>query len=193
MTRLHYFLLSASMMLVACSDEGSMEQMKPTQKESIVRSLPTQDRQFLLQPLESALDDVREITDNNPGLETTVGSRKEGEKSLTFSITRDGQDTAKIEASISASHSQERHLYYFDRAGEIYLLESKLIRLDDQGNRAEARAYRIYYEENLVQLSAYGKAAFDGMKLPEHWVTICPTQEEEAYLLNWLDKLVAPR
>lgn len=188
MTRSPYFILFGAMLLVACNEEAAMEQMRPTQKESIVRSLPTQDRQFLLQPLESALDDLREITDNNPGLETTEVSSEEGTGALTLSVTRDGEDTAKIEASIIGPHSQERHLYYFDRAGEMYLLESKLIRLDGQGNRLEARAYRIYYEENLVQLSAYGKAAFGGMKLPEHWVTICPTQEEEAYLLSRIGK-----
>lgn len=167
-------------LLAACGEQASMEDLRPRQEEQIIRNLPTTDREFLLQPLETALDDLRQVIENDPGLEEMV----ETADNRTLMLRMSGEDTAMMVLKLDLGYSMEKHLRFWDDDGELFMIETTIKRFDEQGNDVEKRAYRIYLEEGNVQLSAYGKVAFGDEPLPQNWVNNCPTQEELNYLLS---------
>jgi hypothetical protein len=149
------------------------------EKESIVRNLPVQDREYLLEPLEAALNDLRDIIEGDPSL---FASSYEVHDSTTTGNVRfklSGADTVLIDASLNKPGRKERFKRYWDEDGTLFIAELTIQHL---GSR-EVRVYRIYFEEGLEKISSYGRVAFDGKPLPEEWVTICPTAEEVDYLL----------
>ncbi len=176
--------LSVLAMLASCNENASMDDMRPKQEPSIVRSLPTQDRHYLLEPLEAALDDLREVVEYNPSLETAEETTQEEGMKVVSTYRLNGKDTVMIDHEVEHPFLRERHQRYYDERGEIFLLESNIVHLAADGSPVEKRVYRIYYEDGLVQLSAYGKVAYGENSLPKDWVTICPTKEEETYLLS---------
>ncbi|NQV51584.1 MAG: hypothetical protein HQ500_00285 [Flavobacteriales bacterium] len=171
-------------LLTSCNEDASMEEMRPKQEQSIVRNLPTQDRQYLLEPLEAALDDLREVVEYNPSFETVEETTHEEGKKVVSTYRLNGEDTVMVEHEMERPLLRERHQHYYDERGAIFLLEAKIVHLAADGAPIEKRVYRIYYEEGPVQLSAYGKVAYGENALPKDWVTICPTKEEETYLLS---------
>lgn len=154
------------------------------QKQAIIRNLPTQDRAYLLEPLEAALDDIRDIVDNDPGLFEsnraidTLGWKGE----LNFRLN--GADTVKVDLKIESDTKRERHWRYWDENGELFFMESTIKYLDDEGNPTDQRAYRLYFEENQAMISAYGRNSFLGKPLPNEWRTITPSPEELNYLMH---------
>lgn len=170
--------------LLGCNEEASVDHMKANEPDAIIRNLPTKDREFLLQPLEAALDDLREIAEYDPSLETVEEAFSGPGRAGTYTLRKNGQDTAMMVLEIETTSSREKHARYFDDQGDVFLLESTIVRLDNTGEPVEKRAYRIYFEEEEVQLSAYGKVACGDHPLSKNWVMICPTAEELEFLLD---------
>ena len=176
------FLLS--IMMIACDESASVEELKARKPEGILRNLPTQDREYLLEPLEGAFDDLREVAEYDPSLfESKYSIDTNGyEGEVRFKLR--GSDTALIDARIRTANTKEHHQQYWDDEGHLFLLESTIHYVDVNGSKTSSRAYRLYFEEGLQRLSAYGKVSFDGDPLPDDWVTICPTREEQQFLLS---------
>lgn len=170
--------LMASAFLVAC-DEPKDEMPK---RESIIRNLPTNDRAFLLEPLEAAWDDLREITDHDPGLfESSRDIDSAGfHGNLAFKLN--GADTVFVHLRIAGDFMTESLSAYWNDEGHLFLLEARISY--GQPRVGHQRAYRLYFDEYNALLSAYGKASFDGKTLPNEWRTICPTEDELDYLIN---------
>ena len=177
---MRYLSLLIVLIAIGCGEQASMEDLRPKQEEQIIRNLPTTDREFLLQPLETALDDLRKVIENDPGLDDV----EESEGGRTLLLRMSGTDTAMLELQLDLGHAKEKHLRFWDDDGELFMMESTIKRYDQNGDAVEKRAYRVYLEEGNAQLSAYGRVSYGDNTLPRNWVNVCPTEEELAYLLS---------
>jgi hypothetical protein len=175
-----WMLIVALAVLTACEEEK-----KPAAQESgIIRNLPTQDRDFLLEPLEAALDDLRKLADDNDALteETyaidTLGWK--GKKVLGLYE----EDTVRLYIEIQQPQKREYHWRYWDDESELYYMESTIQYLNPDGGVNDQVAYRLYLEEGGVLISSYGRKAFGGGDLPEAWRATEFSPEELTYLLR---------
>ncbi|MEX2597087.1 MAG: hypothetical protein WEC59_09195 [Salibacteraceae bacterium] len=169
-------------MMVACSGENTKKEQPSTQ--SMIRNVPTDDRAFLLKPLEAALDDVREITDKNSELfESEEQIDSSGRKSR-MQYALDEADTVKVVLEIERPGKVEKHWRYWDKDNVLYLMETRITYLNDKGEADDQRAYRVYLEANRGVISAYSKSAFEGKELSEEWRSTSLSPEELDYLLG---------
>lgn len=180
MRGLLYSLFFLGLVVFACGEETT----DSNEQQTIIRNLPVQDRDFLLEPLEGALDDLRSIAETDPRYETkTIRVDTLGWKGLK-KIRHNNNDTAMLDLQISQATKQERHLRYWDENHELYYLESTLIYLDSKGETMDQFAFKAYFEEGQVLISAYSRSAFAGEKLKGPWRTVAPMPETMQYLLH---------
>jgi hypothetical protein len=175
-----YLFVLAFLLTVACTEDAVVS----NDEETIIRNLPVQDRDFLLEPLEGALDDLRALAESDPRYETqtiridTLGWS--GQKK----IRSNNGDTAMIVLEIHQSTKREQHWRYWDENKELYYLESIITYLDSIGQPMDQFAYKAYFEEGQVLISAYSRTAFAGEKLKGPWRTIEPMPETMQYLMH---------
>jgi len=166
--------------LSACDEEPQ----KAQKEEAIIRNLPQQDRDFLLEPLEAALDDLRALADENEALSEesygvdTLGWR--GKKIVGLSDS----DTVRLYLEIAQAQKREFHWRYWDDESELYYMESTIQYLNPDGSIGDQMAYRLYLEEGGVLISSYGRKAFAGSELPDAWRAAEFSPEELNYLLQ---------
>ncbi|MDB4105017.1 hypothetical protein N9545_05770 [Salibacteraceae bacterium] len=170
-----------SISLVSCEPMGNGV---PQKQKQIIRNLPTEDRQYLLEPLEASLDDVRSIIENNQSLfESDYDIDSNGIKgNVRFKLS--GRDTSLIYAFLSDGFRRETHQRFLDDKGELFFDESEVLWLNQEGDVVDKRAYKLYFEEGKELISSYGKVVFNERDYPSNWVTIQPTKEEVKFVLR---------
>lgn len=155
----------------------------PQKQEKITRNLPTQDREFLLKPLEASMEDIRHIIENDQSLfESSYDFDSNGVSgNVRFKLS--GRDTLMIVATLIDGMKRETHQRFWDGRGELFILESETTWLSANHETQEKRAYKFYFEEGYSLISSYGKAAFDGADYSSSWSSIQLTAEEFRYIL----------
>ena len=171
--------------LVSCSEPAVEE---PKEEESIGDKLPTKNRDFFLEPLESALDDLKEIVDIDESYFSETDTWSEGEVTGSIFYKLNGNDTALAKLEISGrGNLKELHAWYYDKKGNLFYSEHEITNVDyDFEQGPSHRNYKFYFEDNGTHLSAYARMSFDGNPLPEEWTTVTMTEEEATYLKNRL-------
>ena len=167
--------------LVSCSDPMAEE---PKKQESIADKLPIKNRDFFLEPLESALDELKEMFDFDESYFSETDVWTQGEVSGKIFYKLNGNDTALAKLEIAGrGNLKEVHAWYYDKNGNLFYSEHEITNVDygfEQG--PSHRNYKFYFEDNGSQLSAYARMSFDGNPLPEEWTTVTMTDEEVSYL-----------
>jgi len=160
----------------------------PQKHEQIIRNLPTEDRQFLLKPLEASMDDIREIIENDQTLfESDYDVDTNGIMgNVRFKLS--GRDTSMIYGVLRLAHRTEDHQLFWDDKGELFLAETEVEWKNPSNGVEDKRAYKLYFEEGKELISSYGKVSFDGKPYAASWVSIQPTKEEIEFVLShdWL-------
>ena len=175
-----WIILLVLVIATACDEEKQAKEDEP----SILRNLPEQDRDFLLEPLEAALDDLRKLADENDALTEekhvvdTLGWK--GKKVVGL----DEGDTARLYLDIKQAQKREQHWRYWDKEGELYYMESTIQYLNPDGSTGDQVAYKLYLEEGGVLISSYGRKAFGVEELPDVWRAAEYSPEELTYLLR---------
>lgn len=112
---------------ISCEPQGNGI---PQKQEKITRNLPTQDREFLLKPLEASMDDIRHIIENDQSLfESSYDFDSNGVSgNVRFKLS--GRDTFLMYVTLSKISRMEKHQHFWDNKGELFLLESEALRLN---------------------------------------------------------------
>lgn len=172
-------ILGFCFILVACT-----ENQEPVEKESIVDKLPESNREYLLGPLESAMDDIKSIVDKDEAYFSESDTWNEGDVKGSIFYKLSGNDTALARLEISGKGNlKELHSWYYDKNGNLFYSEHEITNVDygfEQG--PSHRNYKFYFEDNGSLLSAYARTSFDGNPLPEEWTAVRMTNEETTYL-----------
>lgn len=171
--------------LGSCEPQGNGIPMK---HEKITRNLPTQDREYLLKPLEASMDDIRSIIENDQSLfESDYDVDTNGiTGNVRFKLS--GRDTVMIIARLNEGLKQEVHKRFWDDQGHLFLLESEIKWSSIDGQIMEKRAYKLYFEEQYSLISSYGKTAFNEADYPASWSSVQMTPEEFRHMLYRVTK-----
>ena len=174
-------VLCLALILCSCEPQGNGI---PVKHEKIIRNLPTQDREYLLKPLEASMDDIRSIIENDQSLfESDYDVDTNGIKgNVRFKLS--GRDTTMLHAVISRSNRTEIHHRFWDDKGDLFLAETEVIWLNSEGMETDKRTYKLYFEEEKELISSYGKVSFNGKPYQSSWVSIQPTKEEVGFVLS---------
>jgi len=174
-------LMVLSTTIISCEQAQEEEAFD---RQEVIENLGDDEHAYFLAPIETVLDDLREIADEDISLMET----KRTVDSLGFSgklITRKlGEDIQKMQLKWNNENTFENHQWYWDRHGVLYYVEAELLVKDRSGEPTSRRAYRFYFEENQNKISAYTRTSFDGAELPKSWSRFSPTMQEERFLLN---------
>ena len=167
--------------LASCEPQGNGI---PVKHEKIIRNLPTQDREYLLKPLEASMDDIRAIIENDQSLfESDYDVDTNGiNGNVRFKLS--GRDTSMIYAVLQLAHRTEVHQRFWDDKGELFLAETEVVWKNPNTGEEDKRAYKLYFEEGKELISSYGKVSFNGKPYSSSWVSIQPTKEEIGFVLS---------
>lgn len=166
----------------ACEGGGGVEDFKVKEEQGVLRNLPTSDREYLLEPLEAAFDDLREVIENDPALFDSERSIDSNGIKTVGKFRLNGSDTVMMDLRRHYDNKREKFLAFRDDSGALLLIEAHLVWTTEGGDPLDRRSFKFYFDEGEILLSAYGKTAFNGAALPVDWVTIMPTPEELAYI-----------
>lgn len=173
-------LLLGLTFITACEPE----QKEEIKEESVLDNLPISDRDLLLAPLESAYNDLKDIAENDPSLQSVSQEFDSAGVLISESYKlNEGDTVAKYQVTEQRTRVEKRS-WYWDDKGNMYHATARIKSMDEAGNVLEVRAYQFYFEDNGALLSGYGKTSYNGEKLPSVWTPVCLTTEEEAYLLR---------
>lgn len=164
--------------LVACQPQ----EKPPVPAGSISDNLPITDRDLLLKPLESALDDLREVILRDQSYFASSYTVENGHDRGEVKFKLDGPDTAMISASIQLPLGAEYHEVFKDEEGKTFFTFHRFEKNEGSVGVPSVREYKFYYEDSGIPLSVYARMEFDGRPLPETWTPVCLTAEEERYI-----------
>lgn len=168
--------------LSSCLDQPKEEE-QPVETP-IIDNLPINDRDLLLEPLESAYDDLKSAIEVDEGFFMGEDEASQGDVLYKTAYKLYGPDTMMVEVEISGkTNLSERHKWYFNQKGNLFYSFHEITNADfgfEEGPMH--RQHKFYFEDNGAQLSAYGRVSFDGAPLPEQWTPVCLTSEEEKHL-----------
>ena len=173
------FIFIGMVLLSACQPA---QEEKSQPEKTVLDNLPISDRDLLLAPLESAYDDLREIAEYDPNLTTSQADYDSLGFVISESVRLSGEDTVVKYQVVERPTRFEKRSWFWDDKGRMYFASARVKSMDEDGETIEVRDYKFYFEDNGALLSAYGKSAFDGAKLPSVWTPVCLTAEEESYL-----------
>lgn len=187
-----YFILLT--ILTSCLEE------RPAQPEqnAIIDNLPINDRELLLGPLESALDDLKKSIEQSESYfassEEWTGENYSGK--LDFKL--DGSDTVMVHLNMTSVEGKlEEHDWFYDKDGHLYYSEHFFKNPSfGLGQSPNERHYKFYFEEHQVLISSYARMAFDGKAATEDWTPTCLTKEEELFIqgrLGFVRKKLRPK
>ena len=183
------FLILAAIagITTGCLEQG--ENIEPATQNQILVNLPINDRDLLLAPLESALDDVKAAIATDDSYFEGTADWKEGSVSGLMTFKLDGPDTMMVRIEITGnSNLMERHRWFYDQDRRLFFSEHEITNADFGFEKGPMhRNYKFYFEDNGEKLSTYAKISFDGAPLPEFWTPVCLTPEEENHLQNRLN------
>lgn len=168
---------------------GCEQAAPPPGENKIVDNLPLSDRDLLLEPLESALEDLRESILRDESFFSSSYSIDTGDISASVHFKLDGADTMMVSAEANTGTRREYHEQFFDDRGYVFYSFHKFEHTQ-QGVDAHIplKEYRVYYEDKGVQLSVYERLALEGEKAGE-WTPVCLTAEEEKFIHGRLGHL----
>lgn len=179
MKKARLLLFGLCIAIAACTEKD-----EPVVQDSILDKLPEKNRDYLLGPLERAMDDIKAIIDMDESYFSETDSWTEGDVNGSIFFKLNGGDTALARLEISGrGNLQEVHSWYYDKKGNLFYSEHEITNVDygfEQG--PSHRNYKFYFEDNGNLLSVYAKTSFDGNPLPEEWSAVRLTKEEIAYL-----------
>lgn len=179
-------IIAAVLLLaVAACQTPVGEEKTATQNQpgDLRENLPIADRDLLLEPLESALDDVREVVmmDESNVDQVSLSSAEGAQGTLKYKL--EGTDTVLFIADLQQGALQEHHEWFRDHAGNIFFSAHRFDHLNAAvGQEAHTREYKFYFEDNGSKLSTYARMSYDNEPLPTVWTPVCLTREEELFL-----------
>ncbi|GAB4383703.1 MAG: hypothetical protein Kow0075_15840 [Salibacteraceae bacterium] len=156
------------------------------QHPPIIEKIPLSDRDLLLEPLESSIDDVVEAIKADGSYFRSGGDFDQG--SMSFALS--GPDTVMIELSFNPGEGySEEHGWYYGKRSELIFSRHKIT----WQHGAEycfpvVEEYKFYYEgypENL--LSSYARVTTVAGEEPAEWTPVCLTAERERLLVQRID------
>lgn len=167
--------------IVSCTDPVAEEAKV---EESITDKLPIKNRNFFLEPLESALDDLKDMVIMDESYFSETDTWTEGDVIGSIFYKLNGSDTALAKLEIAGKGNlKEVHTWHYDKEGKLFYSEHEITNVDYGFEHGPShRNYKFYFEDNGSQLSSYARMSFDGDPLPEEWTTVTMTDEETAYL-----------
>jgi len=152
-------------------------------------NLPIADRDLLLKPLESALDDLREvILQDESYFASSYDFEKDGiEAEVRFKL--DGGDTVMVSSACTGNGIREYHEQFNDEQGKAFYALHRFEYLPAGVDaKASLREYKFYFEDNGAELSVYARMAFGENKAGE-WTPVCLTAEEEQFIRGRLNHI----
>ena len=174
-------IIAGLMLMLACSEQ----QINPEPQSIIRDNLPIADRDLLLSPLETSMDDLAEITLEDPNLVILHDQLEKGQNQLSVNIYLSGPDTQAIVAELSSSqNSKERHEHFYNRQHKVFKSIHRFINAAAIEPESKFREFKFYFEDSGAQLSAYSKVNFNDTKAPDVWTPVCLTREEESFLAH---------
>lgn len=180
------------LLIIAFLGCAESEQPAP-QAADLIENLPIADRDLLLEPLESALDDVREAIKTDPSIPEQVQSIEFGSAKGEVTLKINGSDTVMFEARLRDGERSEEHIWFWDQGQKLFYSSHRFdgaqIGVGPDNISKQTREYRFYYEESGAKLSSYSRIATGKKALPEVWTPVCLTREEESLLSERLSLL----
>lgn len=166
------------------------EPAEPAKEDTrIVDNLPIPDRDLLLEPLESALEDLRESILQDESHFSSSYAVNTGNVSATVRFKLDGADTLMVSVEAGAGTLREYHEQFFDDGGYVFYSFHRFEQtVQGVDARIPLKEYKFYFEDKGVQLSAYARVASEGGDTGE-WTPVCLTPEEEKFIRGRLDHL----
>lgn len=184
LTHLSVFFLLAT--IVGCTEPA--EEQKTPEDSSIADKLPTKNRDFYLEPLENAFDDLKAMIDIDESYFSEKDTWTQGDVKASIFYKLNGNDTALAKLEIQGKGNlKEVHSWYYDKDGHLFYSEHEITNVDygfEQG--PSHRNYKLYFEEKGPLLSVYARTSFDGIPLPQEWTPVKITDEETHYLRSRL-------
>ena len=171
----------------ACVEPVNTEQKESeagAKSEALIDNLPISDRDLLLEPLESALDDLRKGIEDSEVYFASEREINHDGYSGTMRYKLDGADTVMVDFEWSnGTGSTERNRYFFDKKGQLFYSEHKVVdALGLSGVKTSSWELKFYYDGETL-LSSYGRQGFNE-KPNEEWTPVCLTSEEENFWLS---------
>lgn len=186
--RTHILLLAMGVALSGCLEpieQSDGEAASPKEPSPIIDNLPVSDRDLLLAPLESALDDLRKGIDNNPGYFASERPiAVEGfEGVLAFKL--DGPDTVMLSMVLTNTDgASEQNAYYFDKSGRLFYSEHSAENyFTAPAVESSTYALKMYHDDGGSLLSSYARWSADAEEV-EDWTPVCLTAAQERFWLS---------
>jgi hypothetical protein len=173
--------------ITGCLEKG--DNIEPAPQNQLLDNLPINDRDLLLAPLESALDDVKAAIQSDDSYFEGAADWNEGNVKGQMTFKLDGPDTIMVQVEILGNANVvERHSWFYDQKHRLFFSGHEITNADFGFEHGPMhRNYKFYFEDNGEKLSTYAKISFDGAPLPEIWTPVCLTREEESHLQGRLN------
>lgn len=181
-----FYIVVLALLCQGCLENRNSETEE--KRPSINENIPLNEREMLMGPIESALDDLKDVLLQDESFFNPYDEWSNNGIKGSINAKLDGKDTVLLILSMAnAKGVKEQHEWFYDKEHFVFYSEHQFtneqIGVDGQHS---AKAYKFYFEDKQVLLSVYGKHAFDSRELSESWTPICPTTEEVTYLQSRL-------
>ncbi|GEM_PF-3836728 len=188
----HLLPLFTFILLLSCGQNP--EQETASKPDGLRDRIPETERELLLIPLESALDDLRASVESNEIAFSSSEEMTSGDVTATFEFKLDGKDTIMLRASLKQNGDTEEHEWFFDQQKRLFYSHHEFMSANGGISLGQVHeAFKFYYEENGNTLSSYGKYSNEGT-LPEQWTPVCLSAGKEGMLrgrMNAIRELAA--
>lgn len=187
------FLTIAILALASCDLAGPSTprtETPPPPSQNLIENLPIADRDLLLEPLERALDDVRDAIKTDPSIPEQTKLFQAGSVRGEATIKGNDNDTVMFDVQLQDGERKEQHSWFWDQDQKLFYSAHRfggiLVGVGPDSISGQTREYRFYYEESGAKLSSYARIAAGGQLLPNVWTPVCLTREEEGLLSDRL-------
>lgn len=164
--------IASVLLLAGCGDSATTEEAKPEEKRSLKDRLEETDRDFLLQPLEAALDDIAAATEYDPRFIKSTMAISLGEATGKATIKTFESDTVYIQVELQGPNgTSEKHQWFSDAKNGLYKSEHNFKNIVMGADGAVSNQdYQFYFEETGAMISSYSRKSFDQQKHEEKWI-----------------------
>jgi hypothetical protein len=166
------FIISV-LLLAGCSESNTSKEVEPQEKKSLKDRLEDTDRDFLLQPLEAALDDIAAASEYDPRFEKSTMAITLGDAAGKAIIKTFKSDTVYIQVALEGPNgTSEKHQWFSDANNGLYKSEHNFKNVVIGADGAISNQdYQFYFEETGAMISSYSRKSFDQQKHPDKWVS----------------------
>lgn len=164
--------IASVLLLASCGDSSTSEKVKPEEKRSLKDRLEDTDRDFLLQPLEAALDDIAAATEYDPRFEKSTKAITLGDAKGKLVVRTLESDTVYLQVALEGPNgTSEKHQWFSDAKNGLYKSEHNFKNMVIGADGAVSNQdYQFYFEETGAMISSYSRKTFGEQKQSEQWV-----------------------